>query len=340
MTAWKAFWKGLSDLRRTGATAGILYLATLVVSTLALRPLARGFHAALDGAPGASAFLQGRGLDLLAELAQADEGRFFMASMAGIGTFLMLFVPFALFLMAGAYGVAANREKPIFGTFGSRGVSLFIPFLVLFALNLLVLAACGLVAGLPIAGLFAVLPATSDPGPSWQAFLWCLPFAAIVGTLWRNSVGYAQAAQALDFPGGVGKVFLRGLGFSLRRLVPVNLMAWGVNALRIGAAATVLFAWRPGYATEGAWLASSLRLQGLCFVLAYLRAAEVRMQVAYMEAWPVPALAETPMAPPSAGEASDLATVPEGSATSSTEPAETPLEPSEAEAALPVSILI
>ena len=158
----------------------------------------------------------------------------------------------------------------------------FLPFAGLFALNLLVLAACALVAGLAIAGLALAAKDKPDLGPAWKVFLASLAVVAFFATLWRNSVAYGQAARTLGFPDGLGKNFLCGLAFSLRRLIPVNLMAWGVNALRVGTIALSIYVWRPGYATTGAWLASVLQLQAGFFALAYLRAAEAGMQVEYL----------------------------------------------------------
>lgn len=339
MTAWKAFFKGLSDGRRTGAVAIFFYLTTLIFSTLALGPWSAGLHATLDEAPAATELLKDRGLDLLVEMALPDGGRFFITSLAGVGGYLLLFLPAALFLMAGAYGAAAHPGRPVFPAFGEGGVSLSVPFAGLFAMNLVILAGCALAAALPIAGVFALLPDTPDPGPAWWVFLGSVPFAAFVLTLWRNSVGYAQAARALGFPGGLGRVFLRGFMFSLARFIPVNLMAWGVNGLRLGVVYLSLFAWRPGYATEGAWLASAVQLQAGFFALAYLRAAEVRMQVEYLRAWNPEASALPATATDKSPIKENVQSGSDGDAPPPPPPVERPVVPWESSAPRPMSIL-
>jgi hypothetical protein len=282
MTAWKAFWKGMLGVRRTAAAAALFYLCTLLFSSLGLMSWSSGLHAALDSAPAAADLLKGQGLDLLAEMAQGAGGSFFISAFASPVGWTLLFIPLALFLLAGAYAAVADPDHSFLATFARGGVRHFLPFAGLFVLNLLMAAACFLVVGLAIAGLAVAIKDKSDTGPAWKVFLASLALVAFFGTLWRNSVGYGQAARALEFPGGLGRNFLAGLAFSLRRLVPVNLMAWAVNALRLGVLAVSLFAWSPGYATTGGWLVSALQLQAGFFALAYLRAAEVGMQVEYM----------------------------------------------------------
>ncbi len=283
MMLWlKALQTGFLGGRGKAWTTLFFYLEGLLLATLALAPLSRGFHAALDRYPAASDFRAGGGIDLLAELAMNQPG-LWAAAVGALGLVLLLHIPLSLFLTAGAYGLAArDREQPLREFWGLSGRS-FLPFVALFLLNLLLWAIPLAVAGVMLFGIGKALGEGGDAGKAY-AFFWVeLTILAVLVNLLRNSIGYTQARYALTgAPEGLGRCLLKGAVFSLKRFVPVNLITWICNGLRALALTLGIFFLSPGYATEGKAWVTALLLQAALFAAAFVRVAEIRAQVAYL----------------------------------------------------------
>lgn len=306
----KALRNGFTGGRGKALASLLFYGAALVLSTIALRPLSAGFDAALMRSPAAADLLAGRGADLLAELGMNQPGLWAAAfSVLGWGLLLHLFA--SLYVTAGTYGVAAHEDLRPSRTFWSRAWGNLLPFAGLFALNLIAWAVVLAVLALPFFAIGHGFRDSTDPGPAFKLFIVELVVLAVVINLFRNSVGYAQARYALTEGGeGVGKCFLRSFAFALRRFVPVNLLTWTVNVLRAGTMALAIGVLSPGYATGGRALATAMLLQAAFFIMAFLRVAEIRAQVAYQRAH-LPAAAA---AAPEVGAAHEEAPGPPGTA--------------------------
>jgi hypothetical protein len=280
VTALRALLYGLSGGWKIFSQAGVFYLATLLLGSLALAPFEAGFRAVLDGAPAASELARGEGLDLLAELSVAQPGLF--ASVLGATPWVALIAGvLALLLLGGAYAAARDEEVPLRESFPAGSARNALPFSALALLNLLpALVYAGAAAGV-FAGILGASGETADPGPGWRATLWGVGAGVFLLHHLRTSIGYGQAFWTL-WGGRLGllRCAWGGFLFTWRRFVPVVLTTWSLNALRASAVAVPLLL-GPGYSSEGRWLASSLLWQAAFFALAYLRVAEVRMQVEY-----------------------------------------------------------
>ena len=283
MMLWlKALQTGFLGGRGKAWTTVLFYAEGLLLSALALAPLSKGFHAALDRYPAASDFRTGGGLDLLAELAMNQPG-LWAAAFGALGLVLLLHVPLSLFLTTGAYGLAArDRERPLREFWDLSGRS-FLPFVALFFLNLLLWAIPLAVVGVILFGVGKALGEGGDAGKVYVFFWLELTIMAVLVNLLRNSIGYTQARYALTgAPQGLGRCLLKGASFSLKRFIPVNLITWICNGLRALAVTLGIFVLSPGYATEGkAWI-TALLLQAALFAAAFVRVAEIRAQVAYL----------------------------------------------------------
>jgi len=278
----KALQTGFLGGRGKAWTTLLFYAEGLLLSALALAPLSKGFHAALDRYPAASDFRTGGGLDLLAELAMNQPG-LWAAAFGALGLVLLLHIPLSLFLTTGAYGLAArDRERPLREFWGLSGRS-FLPFVALFFLNLLLWAIPLAVVGVILFGVGKSLGEGGDAGKAYLFFWLELTIMAVLVNLLRNSIGYTQARYALEgAPEGLGRCLLKGAAFSLKRFVPVNLITWICNGLRALAVTLGIFVLSPGYATEGKAWVSALLLQVALFAAAFIRVAEIRAQVAYL----------------------------------------------------------
>jgi len=278
----KALQTGFLGGRGKAWTTVLFYLEGLLLSALALAPLSRGFHAALDRYPAASDFRTGGGVDLLGELAMNQPG-LWAAAFGILGLVLLLHIPLSLFLTTGAYGLAAqDQERPLREFWGLSGRS-FLPFVALFFLNLLLWAIPLAVAGVILFGIGKALGEGGDAGKTF-AFFWVeLTIMAVLVNLLRNSIGYTQARYALaGAPEGLGRCLLKGAAFSLKRFIPVNLITWICNGLRALALALGISVLSPGYATDGKAWVTALLLQAALFTAAFVRVAEIRAQVAYL----------------------------------------------------------
>ena len=278
----KALQTGFLGGRGKAWTTVLFYAEGLLLSALALAPLSKGFHAALDRYPAVSDFRTGGGLDLLAELAINQPG-LWAAAFGALGLVLLLHVPLSLFLTTGAYGLAArDRERPLREFWGLSGRS-FLPFVALFFLNLLLWAIPLAVVGVILFGVGKALGEGGDAGKAYVFFWLELTIMAVLVNLLRNSIGYTQARYALTgAPQGLGRCLLKGASFSLKRFIPVNLITWICNGLRALAVTLGIFVLSPGYATEGKAWVSALLLQAALFAAAFVRVVEIRAQVAYL----------------------------------------------------------
>ena len=298
----KALREGFLGGRGKGLATLLFYGAALVLSTVALRPIGAGFDRALSSSPAAADLLAGRGLDLLAELGINQPG-LWAAAFSVLGWGLLLHLVASLYITAGAYGVAASGDSRPLSAFWSRAWSNVLPFAGLFALNLIVWAVIIGILAVPVLVVGHGLKESNDPGPAFRLFIVELAILAVVGNLFRNSVGYAQARYALTGGAeGFGRCFLRAFAFTFRRFVPVNLVTWIVNLLRVCTMGLAVFVLSPGYATGGKALGTALLLQAGFFVMAFLRVAEIGAQVAYQRSFletPPPAV-EAPAPPPPA----------------------------------------
>jgi hypothetical protein len=281
----KAIREGFLGGRGKALSALLFYGAGLVLSTLALRPLAAGFDRAFASSPAAASLLSGRGLDLLAELGISQPG-LWAAAFSVLGWVLALHLIASLYVTAGTYGVAALGDERPSSSFWARARRNFLPFAGLLALNLIVWAVILGILAVPVLAVGHSLRESNDPGPAFRLFVAELAVLAVVLNLFRNSVGYAQARYALTGGGeGLGRCFLRSFAFTFRRFVPVNLVTWIVNLLRVCAMALALIVLSPGYATSGKSFITALLLQAGFLALAFLRVAEIRTQVAYQRAF-------------------------------------------------------
>jgi hypothetical protein len=293
----KAIREGFLGGRGKALSTLLFYGAGLVLSTLALRPLAAGFDRAFASSPAAADLLFGRGLDLLAELGIGQPG-LWAAAFSVLGWGLALHLAASLYITAGTYGVAASGDSRPLSSFWSRAWRNLLPFAGLLALNLIVWAVILGILAVPVLAVGHGLRESNDPGPVFRLFMAEMAVLAVVLNLLRNSVGYAQARYALTGGGeGLGRCFLRSFAFTFRRFVPVNLVTWIVNLLRVCTMGLAVFVLSPGYATDGKSFVTALLLQGGFLALAFLRVAEIRAQVAYQRAFLEGALAGEPVPP-------------------------------------------
>ncbi len=110
MKMLKSFFFGIRGGRAALTAAVILYLATLVFSTLAQFPLNRGFHRALDEVPTASGLATDDRLDIFLEMASLNPS-LLPGGFMSLVTFMVLFAPVALFLLAGVYSQTAGASE-------------------------------------------------------------------------------------------------------------------------------------------------------------------------------------------------------------------------------------
>jgi hypothetical protein len=223
-----------------------------------------------------------------------------------------------LYLTAGAYAVAVEGERRAWSAFWPGAWRNTVPFVLLFLLNLVVWVALSLLPVLVLLGVGHSLRNSTDPGPLFKLFWLEAAVLLVLFNLMRNSIGFAQARFVLTGGReGLGRCFLRALGFTFRRFVPVNALTWGYNALRAGAMILVVFVLSPGYATGGRAFVTALVLQAGFFAMAFLRVAEIRSQVTYMEAFldaPEPAREAARPEAMEAGSSAEMVPPPAGQA--------------------------
>lgn len=285
---------GFLKLRGRVFLTAVLYLAILLASTIALRPLVNGFHAAFDESPAAADFFTGGGLDLLAELG-VNQPAFWAAGFSLLLPVLLLYLVLGLFLTAGLYGVAAGEGRPAWRALLPEAMRLFWPFLGLLLLNIVFWAVVSIFAGLGVAAFWHGFKDATDSGIHWHLFLVTLGLAALLLTLFRNSVGFSQARYAVVGGGeGLGRCFLRALSFTFRRFVPVNGLTLLFNVLRGTGAILCLFVLSPGFGTFSARLLTALLLQAVFLWAAFLRVAEAGAQVEYQRGFREPVAVREP----------------------------------------------
>lgn len=297
--------EGFLGGRGKGLAASLLFGASWLFSTLALKPLSSGLHAAMDGAPSAKEFLSGGGMDLWAEMSMRQPA-FLSGGFALFFPMLLLYALLGIYLTAGIYGQAALPEGPVWRSFFERARRFFAPFALGLLMNLLFWAIVTGLFMLGVTGLWRGTRYATDPAVHWRIFLAGAALLAVLVNLFRGCTGFFQARWALTGGcEGLGRCFLRSLSFTFRRFLPVNILTWTFTALHMLVLWAAIFALSPGYASGGRWFATASLLQAGDFVLAFLRVAEARSQVEYVREWlplelsrPVPASQAAPPAVP------------------------------------------
>ncbi len=271
--------------RRGLLGACIFYLEALLLSSLALAPLASGLHRVLDEAPTAAPLAGGAGLDRLLETAVNQPG-IWSAGFGTVGFAFLLHAVLALLITAGATGLIARApEGSPWRAFWRDGASLFLPFAGLLLMSLLLLVAVGILPSLLVAGLGKALKESVSAGAFWGVIgAWAVIFLLLL-TVFKGATGFTQARRALgDGSEGLGRCFLGGAKFSLKKFVP----SFGFTAffllLRIATVWGLYMAVAPGYGTGGRAFVSALLLQIAFAVQAYIRVWEIGAQVGYLKA--------------------------------------------------------
>lgn len=272
--------------RRGILGAGLFYLEALLLSSLALAPLAKGLHGVLDGAPTAGPIAGGGGVDLLLETVINQPGMW-AAGFGNVGTAFILHIVLALLLTAGVTGLMAQKpEGRPWRDLWQNAATLFFPFAGLLLLNLLLLAAVGILPALAIAGLGKAFEDSTSPMVFWGRIGGGLVVALLLLAVFKGSLGFTQARRALSGGSeGFGRCFLRGAGFSLRKFVPSLGFTVLFLALRMAAFSGLYWAVAPGYGTAGKAFLSALLLQLAFAAQAYIRTAEISAQVSYLRSW-------------------------------------------------------
>ena len=291
---------GLFGGRGKGLVTALFWGGGFLAATFIVSPMRAGFHRVLDGSPAASDLLSGRGIDLLFELVHNQPGLWaaaFGALMLGLVAHLLV----SLYLTGGAYGLWAEESARPWRDFWSKAWHNLPPFAAIFLMNVAVWLILGGIAIVPLIAVGRSLREKTDPGPAWTLFRIQLVAVLVVFNLMRNSIGFTQARYVLTGGSeGIGRSFLRGLAFTFRRFVPVNVMTWFFNLLRVGAMVLAVFTLSPGYTTAGRGALTVLLLQAGFVFAAYLRVAETRAQVAYQREFlpaPSPVIAEEALPP-------------------------------------------
>lgn len=258
----------------------LIWFSGFLLATLAINPMRRGFHQLFDKAPASKALLGGSGLDMLMHTVMKQPA--FWAAANAMLLYTVLFAAvIGLFLMAGVYTQAADGSGG-WRTFWRGAGANVLPFAALFLMNLVLWGVLGVGVGVFLGAAWHGVHGAMDPAKPWHLFwisLWTILFAL---SLFRNSVGYGQARWVLKGrQEGIGLCFVRSVIFTFRRFIPVNVMTWLFNAARAGVMVLAVFTLSPGYGSTGHWFATAVVLQAGFFVVAYLRIAEARAQVAY-----------------------------------------------------------
>ena len=196
--------------------------------------------------------------------------------------YLVLFsIVLGLLLMAGVYAQASEKTVG-WRSFWRGAADNVLPFLALFLFNLVLWVIVGLGVGIFLGAAWHGVYGSMDPARPWHLFWISLWTVLFVLNLFRNSVGYGQARWVLiGREEGMGLCFVRSVVFTFRRFVPVNVVTWLFNAARAGVMVLAVFTLSPGYESTGRWFTTAVMLQAGFLVVAYLRVAEARSQVAY-----------------------------------------------------------
>jgi hypothetical protein len=276
---------GLLCGRRGVLGACIFYLEALLLSSLALAPLASGLHRVLDEAPTAAPLAQGAGVDRLLETAINQPG-LWGAGFGNLGVAFLLHLGLALLVTAGATGLIARApEGSPWRAFWRHASGLFFPFAGLLLMSLLLLVVAGILPSLLVAGLGKALKESAAPAAFWGVLGgWVVVFLLLL-TVFKGATGFTQARRALGGGAeGLGKCFLGGAKFSLRNFVPSFGFTALFLALRMATFSGLYWAVAPGYGTAGKAFVSALLLQLAFAAQAYIRVWEIATQVSYLKA--------------------------------------------------------
>ncbi len=299
MTLAQAVKVGVIQGRGKLLSAAVLYGAPLVSSLLAVAPLRSGLHAAFDRYPAAAELMNGGGIDLLAETGLRQPA-FWAAGFALFLPALLLSLLLGLWGQGGVYAVAASHDSADspWKKIWPAATKILPRLLVVVLLNAIVWGVAAVLAAIPFAVLHARFKENTDPGPSWHLFIAELAAIVILWNLASASCGFAKAATALRLgEGNPAKAFLAGLKFSIKRFLQAETLTWTFFMLRAGLLA-LCFAALPLAVTLGGNAMKWLTFQAALFAMAFLRVAEMRSQVAYLEAaQPKPAPVESETQP-------------------------------------------
>jgi len=285
MAAVRAFLAGFRWDRRTLIGAAGLYLTALLFSTLALHPLQRGLHEDFDRAPEASRLAREESIALMMEVRRTSPS-LVPSAFRGLMGYGLLQVPVTLLLLAGVYGTAVPSVLRQRRDFWKEARGHFPSFLGIAVLNLPVLAGVVGAGGLAVALGERLIEGRPDPRAGAGLFWLAIFLAAVLGTLWRNSVGYGRAYRVMTLgETSVLRCALEGLWFSVRRLLPVNLLAWSVHLLRGAAVAFLFFVLDYDRTGDLRLWREGLGIQAFFMALACLRVVEARIHVAYLNAF-------------------------------------------------------
>lgn len=280
----KAMRSGLALGKPRLLASGVYYAEALLLSFLALAPLGAGLHAVLDRSPEARALATGAGIDLLGELGVNQPG-FWAAGFGAAPWVLILHAALAIALAAGATALAVRKVTAgSWKAYWKGAGELSLPFAGLLALNALLWGIAGAVPILSLVGIGKALEGNTNPGVFWTMLgAWAVVLFVLL-SLFKAGVGFSRARRALVGPGeGLGKTFLFGIRFSLRKVPGVLGMTAGFLVLRAFSMWILYLGTAPGYATAGAAFLSALMLQVAFAAQACLRVAEIGAQVAYLE---------------------------------------------------------
>lgn len=285
MALAQAVREGIGGGRGKLLSAAVIYGVPLAASLVAVAPMRSGLHVAFDRYPAASGLLNGGGLDLLAETGLRQPA--FWA--AGFGLFLpalLLSLILGLWAQGGAYAVAASRDETLspWQAIWPAATKILPKFIVIVLLNAIIWGVVAVLAAIPFAVLHARFKENTDPGPSWHLFLAELATLAILWNLASASCGFAKAATALRLgEGNLAKDYLAGLKFSIKRFWQAETLTWTFFALRAGLFALCVAA-VPLAATLGGSVMKWFLFQAALFAMAFIRVAEMRIQVEYIRA--------------------------------------------------------
>jgi hypothetical protein len=271
--------------RRGILGACLFYLEALLLSSLALAPLAAGLHRVLDGAPTAAPLAGGAGIDLLVETAINQPGMW-ASGFGTFGTALIAHLVLALLLTAGVTGLLAKDPEggPWRGLWRNAS-GLFLPFAGLLAMNLLLLVVVAILPSLAVAGLGKALKESPSAAAFWGMTWGPLAAALLLLAVFKGSTGFTQARRALGGGSeGLGRCFLAGAKFSFRKFVPSLGFTSLFLVLRMATFSGLYWAVAPGYGTPGKAFASGLLLQLAFAAQAYIRTAEIGTQISYLKA--------------------------------------------------------
>jgi hypothetical protein len=271
--------------RRGILGACLFYLEALLLSSIALAPLAAGLHRALDGSPTAAPLAAGAGLDRLLETAIGQPG-LWSAGFGSMGVAFLLHLGLALLITAGATGLIARApEGSPWRAFWRDAPGLFFPFAGLLLMSLLLLVVVGILPSMLLVGVGKALKGSPSPAALWGMLSGWLAVFLLLLSVFKGATGFTQARRALGGGAeGLGRCFLGGAKFSLKKFVP----SFGFTALflglRMAAFSGLYWAVAPGYGTAGKAFISALLLQLAFAVQAYIRVAEIAAQVSYLKA--------------------------------------------------------